>query len=195
LPPISPVRGFGNEWLAFGDESEPTDRYICAAAVLDVSAAAAIRAVMWELRRPNVRKLRWHDESAESRRKIIATLAGLDAMYVIAVRSCAPDETIASRRARCLSALVAELDAAEVERCVLESRGDGPDRKDQRLVAGMRASRRLPNGLAVEHMPGADEPLLWIADVVAGTYGAAVRGADDSFEAIAAMTQVIAVRP
>jgi hypothetical protein len=181
------------KWLAFGDESEPTDLYICAAAVIEADAAEAIRAVMRPLRPPNRRKLRWHDESPENRRKVIATLAGLEAMYVIAARHCAADEASASRRARCLAALVAELDAAEVERYVLESRNDGQDRKDQRLIAGMRASRRLPNGLAVEHMRGADEPLLWIADIVAGAFGAASRG-DDSFDAIASMTQVIAVK-
>jgi hypothetical protein len=178
------------KWLAFGDESELTGVYICAAVIVDDDTAEEIREIMRTLR-PFRGKLRWHDESPQSRRKIIAILAGLDVMYVVAVRACAQHEPIARRRAKCLAALVAELDAAGVEHLLLESRSAAQDNQDLRLIARMQASRRLPNNLRVDHARGAAEPLLWIADVVAGAFGTAVRGIADDFEEIAEAVQVI----
>jgi hypothetical protein len=178
------------KWLAFGDESELPGVYICAAVVVDDDAAEEIRELMRPLR-PFRGKLRWHDESPQSRHKIIAVLAGLDVMYVLAVRACADREPIARRRAKCLATLVAELDAGGVDHLLLESRSAAQDNQDLRLIARMQASRRLPNSLRVDHARGASEPLLWIADIVAGAFGTAVRGLADDFDEIADAVQVI----
>jgi hypothetical protein len=76
---------------------------------------------------------------------------------------------------------------------VLEARGTAQDNKDLRLIAGMQSSHRLPNNLKVDHMRGLAEPLLWVADIVAGAFGTSIRGAADDFDEIAAAAHVIYV--
>jgi hypothetical protein len=50
---------------------------------------------------------------------------------------------------------------------IVESRG-GSDSLDRRTVGRLRRSRHLTNALKVDHLPKAEDPLLWIPDFVAG---------------------------
>jgi hypothetical protein len=69
--------------------------------------------------------------------------------------------------------LVVELHGFDVVELVVESRTRALNQRDVNTVIGARF--RLPKGaeFRVEHLPGADEPILWAADVVAGAVRAA----------------------
>ncbi len=79
---------------------------------------------------------------------------------------------------RCvLSRLVDELHGYGVTILHLEARTQTLDRRDVSTAIGARFA--LPRGSAfrIEHTPGRDEPLLWIADIVAGAVRADREGA------------------
>jgi hypothetical protein len=183
-------------WHAYGDESEPDrDTYLLSALIVHSEAEPDVRRSVAALRPPTETKLRWHNESAASRRKIIAAVPSLAAMYVVVVRSCPPDERPARRRAKCLATLLAELDVAGVDLLVLEARQQSQNNQDLRSVARLRSARHVSSRLRVEHVPGPAEPLLWIADIVAGAVGAARAGNSENLTTIAGLVHVVHDEP
>jgi hypothetical protein len=179
-------------WQAYGDESEPDPAtYVLSAVVVHDDTEGLVRDAVAALRSPSERKLRWHNESPANRRKIIAVLASLPAMYVVAVRRCHSAERPVRRRAKCLATLLSELDAAGVDRLVLEARQQTQNNQDLRAVAALRSARRLSPAVRVEHLPGPAEPLLWTADIVAGAVGAALAGDREHVTVISDLVQIV----
>ncbi|WP_433163365.1 hypothetical protein [Kribbella sp. CA-247076] len=150
--------------------------YTLAAAVTDTAAADGMRDVLRDLTLFKAGRLHWVDESAKRRDHIIASVAALDLAAVVTVGS--PVHRAKQERARrcCLERLLYELGLMGVTDVCLESRTATPDRRDLRLVDSARDKGLMPKGLKVGFARPRDEPMLWIADAVAGAVTASRLG-------------------
>ena len=151
---------------AFVDESVRGQRYLMGCVLIEARHLAGVRADVDALVLTGGR-VHFHAESAGRRRSILAEFAGYPlAAFVVA---CHRSHGISQFRARalCVAAIVDRLQHLAVPHLVIESRHD--DREDH--VAISRARRSEPS-LVWEHRPGAEEPLLWIADGITWAVGA-----------------------
>lgn len=122
------------------------------------------------LRLPGQRRIHWHDESRARRDRIIDGIASLPWVAAVVASQPVPRRLQNPARAQCLEALVAWLVDERIDRLVIESRGAHSDRQDRQTVIGCRrAGHRLAS---YSFARAGDEPLLWIADVVAGVASA-----------------------
>ena len=74
-------------------------------------------------------------------------------------------------RRRLLGRLLWELDQRQVSRLTLESRHVERDRHDQEAIGAFRNHGLLSRNLTVGFGQPRDEPMLWLADIVAGAVG------------------------
>jgi len=77
-------------------------------------------------------KLHWHMEPARRRRLIAQTVAELDALHLVVVRSCLPGENSERRRRKCLERLLYELDQHAVTCVCAEAREAKQNARDRR---------------------------------------------------------------
>lgn len=75
-----------------------------------------------------------------------------------------------------MSRLLWELEQLGVPHLHVEARQREQDNRDRRLLDQLRAGRILDGRLRMDHLPGPKEPLLWIADAIAGAVVAARQG-------------------
>lgn len=121
--------------------------------------------------------LHWYDDRGESRRrKIVEAVAQLGCQHIVVIRS--GDRTTRSERRRrmCMKRLLWELEQLGVVRVCLEARERKQNSRDRQLLDQLRAGRELGGQLRMDHIPGPEEPLLWIPDAVAGAVVAARLG-------------------
>ncbi|MFJ4672681.1 hypothetical protein [Kitasatospora purpeofusca] len=161
---------------AWSDESfqekESAGFYIMAAAVIEPDAAQRAREAMLDLRGAGHgkrhHKLHWTEMDHRQRAEASRTIAALGGLHLVAIGSPVPPRRQERARAKCLSELVAQLHDFKVDCLYLEAREQVLNRRDVRTVTNARHA--LPKGstLRIEHVHGGSEPLLWVADVVAG---------------------------
>jgi hypothetical protein len=143
--------------------------YIIAAAVLAPHAHAPAREAMLALRgRRRTAKSHWTEMDAKQRLEAAERVAGMEGLHLVATGAPVPAKRQERARARCLTTLVPELHGFGVEHLFIEARQPALNARDITTVMGARHS--LPKGsrFRVDHIPGAEEPLLWLSDVVAG---------------------------
>lgn len=167
--------------VAFADESfHEADHggfYVLAAAVFDEVAHEAVRAAMQQLRGKRLSsKLHWNEMDTRQQNTAAQTIAELDGFHIVTVGTPVPRTRQERARAMCLTRLVAELHSYSVTDLVIESRTAQLNERDIKTVQGARFS--LPTGTRfhVTHVAGAQEPLLWSADIVAGAVRAHHQG-------------------
>lgn len=182
-------------WQAFMDESESDRRadphtYILAAALMDADAAEDVRKTLRGLLVPGQRKLHWRDEPAPRKALIAERIASLDALHLIVVRDDRRGESSERRRRKCLERMAWELDQRGVVRFVAESREATQNVRDMRVFNVMRSSRAISSRLRLFHEPGPAEPVLWLADAVAGAYAAARTGVPAHFDVIRHLVEI-----
>ncbi|MEJ2869765.1 DUF3800 domain-containing protein [Actinomycetospora sp. OC33-EN08] len=168
--------------------------YVLAAAIFTGPDPEHARAAMLGLRAARATaKLHWNEMDADQRRTATATVAGLDGVHVVVVGAPVPPRRQERARRLTLRRLTYELHGMGVTRIVIESRQQVLDRRDVTLVTATRND--LPKGtrLRVDHQRGADEPLLWVADIVAGAVRAGRHGVDDHRELLGALVEIIDV--
>ena len=182
LPPLPGL-------TAYADESFLEDRahgyYVVATAVVGPAHLDHTRQVMLDLRGRRTGKTHWTEMDTQQRKHAATCVAGIEGMHIVAVGTPVPPRRQERARARCLEHLVPELHGYGVNTLVMEARTPGLDQRDVHAVIGAR--RALPKGTAftVKHTVGAAEPLLWVADVLAGAVRAS-RHNDPSYRAILA---------
>jgi hypothetical protein len=169
---------------AYVDEShyaEPPGFYLLAAALFDGPAAAAARATMQELTRVlRVNRVHWHDLDAKRRDIALACVTRLSFTAVAVVGSPMAARQERARR-QCLGRLLWETGRRGTSVAMFESRGPRRDPHDVRVIDGFRRAHTVPTTLSVAHAPAAAEPLLWVADVLAGVVAARERGGAAEF--------------
>ncbi|GLW97781.1 hypothetical protein [Microtetraspora sp. NBRC 16547] len=92
----------------------------------------------------------------------------MDVLFVFVVHEGEPAAKSERRRRKCFERLVWELSKAGVAEIVIESREKTQNKRDRDLLGALLARHRIPGGLRIQHVAGAVEPLLWIADCAAG---------------------------
>lgn len=148
---------------------------ICAlAAVLTQDAdQVAITGELSRLLLPQRPFLHHYDETSERRAKLAERISSLPLTGALVVARTASDTSQEAARRKLLSWLLPHLEHVElVDQVVIESRG-GSDRLDRRTRDRLRRSRRITTSLRVDHTRKHDEPRLWLADFVAGSWASA----------------------
>lgn len=171
-----------------------TSIYLLAATVLGVEQADDARRVVRALRLPSLRFLHWHEESRDRRLQIASAIAELDTLHTVVVG--APVEATRPERARtlCLVRLAAELASIGVEHMLFEGRTALQNRRDMAIIAELRSRRAIPDTFSVDCAGKGDDPMLWIADIVAGAVGASLTGTDiEPLDALGSSVEVIRI--
>lgn len=160
---------------AYVDESIHDDHglYVIAAILATPSTGTRIATDLQAVL-PMDRLPHWHIEDNATRAKLVGVTASLDVeARVYGCRFREPRRKEAAR-ARALGWFLVDLDL-HLDELVLDRRQDSQNRKDQRLFAALLPGSRT----TYRHATSAAEPLLWVADIVAGAVCASwLRGAD-----------------
>ncbi|RSD26422.1 DUF3800 domain-containing protein [Amycolatopsis eburnea] len=183
---------------AFADESfhENTDGgfYVLAAAVLPADRHDELREAMLQIRgRRRGSKLHWYPMDHQEKLDVAKRIADFDELHVVTVGTPVRPRRQERGRALCLQRLVTELHDAGVGVLVAEARQADLNARDIATVTATR--HRLPAGsrCRIEHRFGADEPLLWISDVVAGAVRARINGTAEFFDPLAGCVHEVQV--
>ncbi|WP_327299898.1 hypothetical protein [Streptomyces sp. NBC_01197] len=159
---------------AWSDESfqerDSAGFYIIAAAVIEPAVIDKAREAMLQRRgRRQTTKSHWTEMDDRERRLAADAVATLGGLHVVAVGSPVPVRRQERARRACLSELVTQLHGFRVGHLYMEAREPQLNARD---IATLQHARRyaLPKGtdFRIDHVPGGTEPLLWIADIVAG---------------------------
>ena len=117
---------------------------------------------------PRQRRLHFVNESARRRRGLLAAMSKLPVRA--RVYTSTKKEPLACRHA--LAALLSDSRATDIIRIVIERRETSQDTQERRQIAAAVRAGNAPAALSYQHLPGYNEPLLWVADAVAWSYGA-----------------------
>jgi Protein of unknown function (DUF3800) len=144
--------------------------YILAAAVVEPGTMDTARDAMLGLRGGRAtNKLHWTEMEHKQRLTATRTVHGLGSAHLVVIGTPVPMRRQERARGQCLNRLVWELhDFSGVEHLVVEAREPVLNDRDVKTVLNVR--HQLPKGTAfrVDHCHGSTEPLLWVADIVAG---------------------------
>lgn len=161
---------------AFVDESLRTGGaglYVVAAVVVVEDTDAARRAARSVLlgRQP---RFHWRNESEARRLNMLECIRGLGIEARVYVRAPIAPRRQAGARALCMNALIWDLWQAGVDSLVLESRQAHGDAADRRTILDAQRARRASPNLTYRFARAMDEPILWMADALAGAASAQV---------------------
>ena len=167
--------------VAFADESfHEADHggfYVLAAAVFDEATHETVRTCMQELRgKRRSSKLHWNEMDTRQQTTAAQTIAALDGFHIVTVGTPVPHRRQERARAMCLTRLITELHSYSVTDLVIESRTVQLNERDIKTAQGARFSLPAGTRFHVTHVAGAQEPLLWSADIVAGAVRAHHQG-------------------
>jgi hypothetical protein len=164
-------RGVRSAWSDESFQEKDSDGfYIIAAAVIDPDVTEHAREAMRRLRGARATsKAHWTEMDNRERKHAAKTVAGIGGLHVVAVGSPVPVRKQERARSKCLTALVTELHDFDVGHLYMEARESQLNARDVQTVQHIRRFK-LPKGtqFRIDHLPGGVEPLLWVADVVAG---------------------------
>lgn len=171
--------------IAFLDESIRAGqgglRYVVAAGAVVQTDLDPARDAFRELLLPRQPYLHWNSEKPVRRLAIVDRLTNFVAMAL----ACSSYPIGAKRqepaRAACLTALVGDLKAKGISELVIETRGEVPDRRDRRTLLHARDVGIAPPDLSYRHVGKLEEPLLWVADAIAGAVALHLTGEDSRY--------------
>lgn len=177
-----------SDLLAYGDESERPGRYLMSCLVIAPPDVPRLRGATRQMLLPGQRRLHFHSESGHRQRQLASDLLRFEADVSVFVCRSAHGRRSREARAACLTAIVEHLQATgSAVKLTLESRHE-QDQEDHPVIWSAR--HRQP-ALDYEHVSGAEEPMLWLADAFAWLVGA---GGEWRRRISPAVAQVIDVR-
>jgi hypothetical protein len=161
---------------AYVDESIHDNHGLYAiAAILAPPTVAAVAESTLRAALPADRVPHWHVEDHPTREKLTAAVATLDVDARVYGCRFETSRRAEAARARALTWFLTDIDAPLTE-IVLDRRQFSQNRKDQLVLDSLLPRRRRT---VYRHAPSGAEPLLWVADIVAGAACATwLRGAD-----------------
>jgi hypothetical protein len=151
---------------AFVDESIRGRRYLMGCVLIEARDLPATRAAIGALPTRG-RRLHFNNEDDAQKRLLLGAMIELPVRALVVVCHRRHGITEFAAREACLSALVSEVQALQVERLVLESRQD--DREDARIIRRVRQAEPF---LVFEHRIPQREPILGLADGISWAAGA-----------------------
>lgn len=164
--------------IAYVDESVPEMSnglcYVVAAAVLVHNDHAQAREKIRKLLLPGQARFHWTSERAERRFAMLELVAALDVMAIVqASFPCGRKRQNQARRS-CLTSLLGDLASHQVGQVVIEHRDEAGDRLDRQTFVAAKHGGIAE--VAYGFRAGADEPLLWVADAIAGAVSGHLAG-------------------
>lgn len=163
---------------AFVDESmrltaDNQGTYILAAVVCGSADCEPVREMLRSLRYRRQLRLHWHAEDSPRKVKIAETIGALSLPATVVVGMPLARTKQERARAKCMEALLPELEAQGVVQVWLEARTSSLVRRDLRLVDALRSRQLSTPGMRVDTALPSEEPMLWLPDAVAGAVAAA----------------------
>lgn len=175
-----------SSWVAYVDESiRTTDGvYVLAAVILEEPDCDDARARVTGLSQRGL-PFHWRLELAPRRQTAVELIADLASLHLVVIGAPVDPRRQERARRQCMESLLFHLQAAGVAQVWLEARNAAADRRDIEAVRAARARQIIQYGLLVDHARPSEEPLLWLADVVAGAMSAA-EGGDPAYRDVIA---------
>lgn len=155
---------------AYIDESIRGRDYLLCAVLVPESQVAHLRRSLRGQLRGSQSRLHMAKESAETKKRLLAYAANLEAITAIITIESSRLSDRAARDA-CLKSLTALLLSNGLRRMVLESCDQ--DQQDRQVIGDSLAAAGELESVTVVHHRGSDEPLLWLPDIIAWAHGAA----------------------
>ena len=187
----STLHAWVDESMLFPPQGSGT--YLLAAALADPKLCAGVREAMDGLREPGQAKLHWRNEGAPRRRKIVTAVGKCHITSLVIIGTPLAKSKQERGRALCMERLLYELDGLGVDRVYLESRTKTLNDRDMTTVVRLRGVNAISPWLRVEILNPSGEPMLWIADIVAGAVKAARSGQDEYLSGIAPYVEQIEI--
>jgi hypothetical protein len=153
-------------WHGFLDESRRGTTYLIAVTLVRSRDLDSMRSVMRGLAKPGQRRVHFNIEGDRRRKDV---LARINALGVRAHLWTCKHNNDAVARAACLFDMIPHLTDLKVSRLVLES-CQHQDAADRRVLAA--GVRKFGGSFTYEHLRPVEDPLLWISDAIAWSYGA-----------------------
>ena len=195
---MAPVAIEDHPAVAWGDESLRASEGGLAYSIVAVAFdgwsdgdAAALRTIMPK----GASKLHWYEIVPDVKDKSMAVIA--DMRFSAEIVRAMPATSVKQERARhkCLTSILPMLESMGVSAFVLESRGKALDKRDVRLLDGLKGSKMV-SGIRLEHVRSRDEPRLWVADQILGAFGDSCAAAgSDYWDSLADRVSVTTVTP
>ncbi|WP_395638780.1 DUF3800 domain-containing protein [Pseudolysinimonas sp.] len=153
---------------AYVDESiRGRDYILCGVIVPEQEVTRTRQSIKSQLRGRQTR-LHMAKESAETKGRLIAHVADLSMISaVIVIRTSRESDRVS--RDGCLAALTDHLVSQGLRRMVIESCDQ--DKQDRQIIGDVLARTKNLDRVNVVHHRPSDEPLLWLADIVAWAHG------------------------
>lgn len=153
--------------------SEGRRLYALAAVLTNAADHPVVSTTMTGLLLPRQRWLHHYDDTHDRRVKIAEALAPLPLIGTIFMITPTDQGSQERARAKLLVELLPHLQHTErATQVVMESRQAG-DRHDRRVRDRLRRSHRIDAAMPVDHKVKDADPILWVADFIAGAYSAA----------------------
>ena len=150
-----------SELVAYIDESK-SQKYVLVAVIFDSHLAPSARNQLKSLRMRGQRRLHMRKESAQRKTVLVKLVSGLDCSILAVISGSKSD---AAAREKCLRGLSKQLLNAGVLRIEIE-RDESFEKLDKSVLKSALALNQQRE-VTYRHLSGAEEPLLWVADIVA----------------------------
>ncbi|WP_091063134.1 DUF3800 domain-containing protein [Micromonospora humi] len=179
--------------IAFVDESMRqrhgrSGLYVMAATVVTADGVDEIRRAVKLLDRRG-RGFHWREAEPAERQAAVAAVAELEAVHHVVLGAGLDNQRQERGRRECLQRLLWELGALGVVEAWLDARREAQNKLDVRLVDTMRVRGAMPDSLRVDHVSSRAEPLICLADIVAGAVTA--EWAEGAEEYVAPLAKVL----
>jgi hypothetical protein len=180
---------------AFVDESmrlRPNNQgtYLLAAVVCAPVACDPVREMLRSLRYRRQPRLHWNAEESPRKAKIAECIGSLHLAATVVIGMPLAKSKQERARAKCMEALLPEMQARGVSQVFLEARTPSLIRRDMRLVDAIRAKGLITPGIRVDTALPSQEPMLWLPDAVAGAVNAAREGQPEYLALIGSVQQI-----
>lgn len=151
---------------AYLDESVRRDRYIICVSLVPQESIAVVRRQVKSLMPPGKKRIHFNEEADRRRRSFLKAISEMGVSSVIYIVQSAD---FRDSRTAIMERVVSQLKEDKVVRLVMESRTN-QDIQDRRDILQSLRSFPMPS-FTYEHLPAHGEPLLWIPDAVAWSWG------------------------
>jgi len=154
--------------------------YLLAAAVVAGDDADDARRALRRVLLPGQLRFHWRLERGGQRARMLAAVAKI--RPAVLAYSCRPMPRRQERaRALCVNSLVWDLHERDIKHAVFESRGEHGDRRDAATIEQARRAKWAAAAVTYGFDRADDEPLLWIADALAGAISAHLAEGDATY--------------
>jgi hypothetical protein len=147
--------------------------YVMAAVIIGLEQEEPWRAALRDLLYRRQRRLHWRDENELRRASLISAVTEMRPSGVVVIGAGMEPGRQERARRKCAERLLWEVTRRGVHAVVFERRHDELDARDRVMASALIRRRVLPAGLRASWTAAINEPLLWLADIVAGAAAAA----------------------